>query len=111
MTGYEDLFQWVIYVFAALFGACIGSFLNVCIYRLPEDLSGVEPGSQDYDGLIDCQIGDQRDTDLPGYLLDLAGTLERQMARAPRVRERLFFVITGEMIESDIENAERAGGA
>lgn len=32
-------------VFAFLFGAAVGSFLNVCIYRLPEDKSVISPGS------------------------------------------------------------------
>lgn len=36
---------WFVPVVAALFGAVIGSFLNVCIYRIPLDRSVVSPPS------------------------------------------------------------------
>jgi leader peptidase (prepilin peptidase)/N-methyltransferase len=37
---------WLVGLFVLLFGACIGSFLNVCIYRLPRGESIVWPGSR-----------------------------------------------------------------
>jgi leader peptidase (prepilin peptidase)/N-methyltransferase len=37
---------WIIWAYAALVGAAVGSFLNVCIYRLPEGLSVVRPRSR-----------------------------------------------------------------
>jgi leader peptidase (prepilin peptidase)/N-methyltransferase len=38
-------FPWFFPVVALVFGACIGSFLNVCIYRIPAGKSIVRPGS------------------------------------------------------------------
>jgi len=37
---------WPVLGLAFAFGACVGSFLNVCIYRLPADQSVVSPGSR-----------------------------------------------------------------
>ena len=37
--------QWIVCFFIFAFGCCIGSFLNVVIYRLPREKSLVHPGS------------------------------------------------------------------
>jgi leader peptidase (prepilin peptidase)/N-methyltransferase len=38
--------DWMLWTYSALVGACVGSFLNVCVYRLPEGLSVVRPRSR-----------------------------------------------------------------
>lgn len=42
----EVLPDWFLWLAAALLGASLGSFLNVCIYRLPEGESVVKPRSR-----------------------------------------------------------------
>jgi leader peptidase (prepilin peptidase)/N-methyltransferase len=42
---YSAEFPWFFPVMAGVFGALIGSFLNVCIYRIPAGKSIVRPGS------------------------------------------------------------------
>jgi leader peptidase (prepilin peptidase)/N-methyltransferase len=37
--------EWIWYIFIFAFGCCVGSFLNVVIYRLPRDKSLVKPPS------------------------------------------------------------------
>jgi leader peptidase (prepilin peptidase) / N-methyltransferase len=48
MTSYAEVataFPWFFPIAAFLLGACIGSFLNVVIYRVPKEESIVSPGS------------------------------------------------------------------
>ncbi|HHU15034.1 MAG: prepilin peptidase [Kiritimatiellae bacterium] len=46
MSSSDYLFyQFLAASFATLFGACVGSFLNVCIYRIPRDESVIAPRS------------------------------------------------------------------
>jgi leader peptidase (prepilin peptidase)/N-methyltransferase len=42
---FSAAFPWFFPAAAALFGAMVGSFLNVCIYRIPAEQSIVTPGS------------------------------------------------------------------
>jgi leader peptidase (prepilin peptidase) / N-methyltransferase len=42
---FSTAFPWFFPLAAGLFGACIGSFLNVVIYRVPAEKSVVTPGS------------------------------------------------------------------
>ena len=42
----------IIYVFVFIFGACIGSFLNVCIYRLPKNESLIKRNSHCMNALL-----------------------------------------------------------
>lgn len=37
--------DWIWFIFVFAFGSCVGSFLNVVIYRLPRDKSLITPGS------------------------------------------------------------------
>jgi prepilin signal peptidase PulO-like enzyme (type II secretory pathway) len=39
-----------------VFGAILGSFLNVCIYRLPETLSQMPSRNSDLEQHPDCQL-------------------------------------------------------
>ena len=38
--------DWLLWTYATLVGACVGSFLNVCVYRLPEGHSVISPRSR-----------------------------------------------------------------
>jgi leader peptidase (prepilin peptidase)/N-methyltransferase len=44
-SEFAAAFPWFLPAFAFVVGACVGSFLNVVIYRVPKDESIVSPGS------------------------------------------------------------------
>jgi len=44
-TAFNDAFPWFFRAAALAFGAIVGSFLNVCIHRIPKGESIVHPGS------------------------------------------------------------------
>ena len=46
MIEFLDLRPWMLDLLTVLWGLILGSFLNVCIYRLPRDLSIVHPRSR-----------------------------------------------------------------
>ena len=52
----NSYFPWFFPLFVTLLGACVGSFLNVCIHRIPGNRSVVFPGSH-------CACG----APIPGY--------------------------------------------
>jgi len=45
LTFINDEFPWFFQLLSFVFGAVVGSFLNVCIYRIPENRSVIYPGS------------------------------------------------------------------
>jgi leader peptidase (prepilin peptidase)/N-methyltransferase len=45
LSEFAAAFPWFFPAFAFVVGACVGSFLNVVIYRVPKDESIVSPGS------------------------------------------------------------------
>jgi len=48
MATFEEITRlapWFFPVLSTLLGACVGSFLNVCIYRIPQGESIIRPGS------------------------------------------------------------------
>ncbi len=59
--------DWYLYLLAGIFGALVGSFLNVCIYRLPENESVVSPGSHCPE--CDTPIGWRDNIPIVSYLL------------------------------------------
>ena len=43
--GYEEFIRLYVYILAGLVGLCVGSFLNVVIYRVPNGMNLAKPDS------------------------------------------------------------------
>lgn len=78
-------------VFIFLFGLCVGSFLNVCIYRLPKNSSIIRPGSF----CPKCKVSIKWYDNLPvlSYVL-LAGRCRRCREKIP-LRYPAVELVTG----------------
>src|SRR5205823_537471 len=95
-ANYVDnpIYQFLFSTFAFILGAAVGSFLNVCIYRLPLDLSGDEP--RNHRG-VRCQhfstgVDGYGFTDRCGYSLRARGGpgLSDSSARSGSGQDRLW---------------------
>src|SRR5680860_1131956 len=67
MGGLLLMPDWYLYLLAGILGALIGSFLNVCIYRLPANESVVSPGSHCPE--CDMPIGWRDNIPIVSYLI------------------------------------------
>lgn len=83
--------EYLIFIYAVVVGLCVGSFLNVCIYRLPASKSIVHPGSE----CPECGKGIRFYDNIPvvSYLI-LRGRCRNCHTRIP-FRYALVEIITG----------------
>ena len=67
MTALAALPLWIVWAFTAVFGLIVGSFLNVCIHRLPRRLSVWSPPSRC--GSCNTPVGWRDNVPVLSYLL------------------------------------------